>query len=89
MAEVLGRHNLLASHGLEMPASFRARLPDLSVSSAPAGVSAELAVRHCIWRWFDFAGHPHPGAAEGAIALTRFEPATPKNDEPSVCGPLA
>lgn len=36
------------------------RLVDLSVSPAPVGLSAELAVHHDIWGWFDFAGRPHP-----------------------------
>ncbi|MBL1095180.1 hypothetical protein [Streptomyces coffeae] len=36
------------------------RLLDLSVSPAPVGLSAELAVHHDIWGWFDFAGRPHP-----------------------------
>lgn len=37
------------------------RLVELSVSPAPVGLSADLAVHHDIWGWFDFAGHPHPG----------------------------
>ncbi|WP_199791392.1 hypothetical protein [Streptomyces sp. 142MFCol3.1] len=36
------------------------RLVDLSVSPAPVGLSAELAVHHDVWGWFDFAGRPHP-----------------------------
>ncbi|MFI9308353.1 hypothetical protein [Streptomyces triculaminicus] len=36
------------------------RLVDLSVSPAPVSLTAELAVHHDIWGWFDFAGKPHP-----------------------------
>ncbi|MER5216880.1 hypothetical protein ABT063_41730 [Streptomyces sp. NPDC002838] len=36
------------------------RLVELSVSPAPVGLSAELAVYHDVWAWFDFSGHPHP-----------------------------
>ncbi|OLZ59014.1 hypothetical protein AV521_46045 [Streptomyces sp. IMTB 2501] len=36
------------------------RLVELSVSPAPVGLSAELAVYHDIWAWFDFSGRPHP-----------------------------
>ncbi|MCA6095305.1 hypothetical protein LE181_24460 [Streptomyces sp. SCA3-4] len=35
-------------------------LVDLSVSPAPIGLSAELAVHHDVWAWFDFSGTPHP-----------------------------
>ncbi|MFI5631305.1 hypothetical protein ACIA8E_18405 [Streptomyces sp. NPDC051664] len=40
------------------------RLLSLSVSPAPVGLSAELAVHHDIWGWFDFAGRPHPDVYE-------------------------
>lgn len=36
------------------------RLVDLSLSTAPTGLSAELSVHHDIWGWYDFAGRPHP-----------------------------
>ncbi|MFB6988888.1 hypothetical protein ACFCZT_10870 [Streptomyces sp. NPDC056230] len=36
------------------------QLVDLSLSTAPTGLSAELSVHHDIWGWYDFAGHPHP-----------------------------
>ncbi|MFF9512087.1 hypothetical protein ACF1BU_00170 [Streptomyces sp. NPDC014724] len=36
------------------------QLVDLSLSTAPTGLSAELSVHHDIWAWYDFAGHPHP-----------------------------
>ncbi|WP_019709036.1 hypothetical protein [Streptomyces xinghaiensis] len=36
------------------------RLVELSVDPAPVGLSAEMAVHHDIWGWFDFAGRPHP-----------------------------
>lgn len=36
------------------------RLVDLSLSTAPVGLSAELSVHHDIWGLYDFAGHPHP-----------------------------
>ncbi|MEU3421959.1 hypothetical protein AB0F39_25935 [Streptomyces murinus] len=36
------------------------RLVDLSLSTAPVGLSAELSVHHDIWGCYDFAGHPHP-----------------------------
>ncbi|MEU6732396.1 hypothetical protein ABZ929_04200 [Streptomyces physcomitrii] len=35
-------------------------LINLSVSPAPVGLSAELAVHHDIWGFFDFSGQPHP-----------------------------
>ncbi|MEU9763712.1 hypothetical protein ACFYYY_17495 [Streptomyces sp. NPDC001834] len=35
-------------------------LVDLSLSTAPTGLSAELSVHHDIWCWYDFAGRPHP-----------------------------
>ncbi|GHH29105.1 hypothetical protein [Streptomyces rubradiris] len=36
------------------------RLVDLSLSTAPTGLSAELSVHHDIWGLYDFAGRPHP-----------------------------
>ncbi|WP_177235168.1 hypothetical protein [Streptomyces sp. MUSC 14] len=36
------------------------RLVDLSLSTAPVGLSAELSVHHDIWGLYDFAGQPHP-----------------------------
>ncbi|MFE7704445.1 hypothetical protein ACFU6I_01270 [Streptomyces sp. NPDC057486] len=36
------------------------QLVNLSLSTAPTGLSAELSVHHDIWGWYDFAGHPHP-----------------------------
>ncbi|MFD7130482.1 hypothetical protein [Streptomyces sp. NPDC059894] len=36
------------------------RLVDLSFSTAPTGLSAELSVHHDIWGRYDFAGRPHP-----------------------------
>lgn len=36
------------------------QLVDLSLSTAPTGLSAELSVHHDIWGWYDFAGRPHP-----------------------------
>lgn len=36
------------------------RLVDLSLSTAPTGLSAELSVHHDIWGSYDFTGRPHP-----------------------------
>lgn len=36
------------------------RLVDLSLSTSPIGLSAELSVHHDIWGWWNFAGHSHP-----------------------------
>lgn len=36
------------------------RLVDLSLSTAPTGLSADLSVHHDIWGRYDFAGRPHP-----------------------------
>ncbi|MEU5662974.1 hypothetical protein [Streptomyces longwoodensis] len=36
------------------------RLVDLSVDTAPIGLSAELSVHHDIWGRYDFWGRPHP-----------------------------
>ncbi|MEU5110440.1 hypothetical protein AB0G64_02920 [Streptomyces longwoodensis] len=36
------------------------RLVDVSVSTAPIGLSAELSVHHDIWGRYDFWGRPHP-----------------------------
>ncbi|MFI2430766.1 hypothetical protein [Streptomyces sp. NPDC018693] len=36
------------------------RLLDLSLWTAPSGLSAELSVHHDIWSRYDFAGRPHP-----------------------------
>jgi hypothetical protein len=36
------------------------RLLELSVSPAPVGLSAEIAVHHDVWGYFDFTGRPHP-----------------------------
>ncbi|MFI2431346.1 hypothetical protein [Streptomyces sp. NPDC018693] len=35
-------------------------LVDLSLSTAPTGLSAELSVHHDVWGLYDFAGRPHP-----------------------------
>jgi hypothetical protein len=36
------------------------RLVDLSISTAPTGLWADLSVHHDIWGRYDFAGRPHP-----------------------------
>ncbi|MEU3513154.1 hypothetical protein ABZ733_35930 [Streptomyces longwoodensis] len=36
------------------------RLVDVSVSTAPTGLSAEVSVHHDIWGRWDFSGRPHP-----------------------------
>ncbi|MEU3513395.1 hypothetical protein ABZ733_37260 [Streptomyces longwoodensis] len=36
------------------------RLVDLSINTAPIGLSAELSVHHDIWGRYDFSGRPHP-----------------------------
>ncbi|MFD7497958.1 hypothetical protein ACFV8T_37390 [Streptomyces sp. NPDC059832] len=35
-------------------------LVNLSLSPFSIGISAEVAVHHDIWSWFDFSGRPHP-----------------------------
>ncbi|TWV32713.1 hypothetical protein FRZ03_32610 [Streptomyces misionensis] len=61
------------------------RLIDLSLSTAPTGLSAELSVHHDIWGQYDFAGHAHPqihqhnaprlaGALKELTSLLRMPP---------------
>ncbi|GGO89368.1 hypothetical protein GCM10012280_32340 [Wenjunlia tyrosinilytica] len=35
-------------------------LLELEVSPVPIGLTAEVAVFHDIWTWYDFSGRPHP-----------------------------
>lgn len=55
--EVIGSGLWITSEGGSRKES---RLIDLSVSPDPFGPSAEVAVHHDIWCWFDFSGRPHP-----------------------------
>ncbi|MFF2899989.1 hypothetical protein [Streptomyces sp. NPDC057966] len=70
------------------------QLVNLSLSTAPTGISAELSVHHDIWGWYDFAGRPHPEvhrnnaprltAALGELATLLDAP--PKPGEPTYFG---
>ncbi|MFF3157911.1 hypothetical protein [Streptomyces sp. NPDC057910] len=55
--KVLGTGTWIDAHG--QPRTEHG-LVDLSLSTAPTGLSAELSVHHDIWGWFDFSGRPHP-----------------------------
>ncbi|MFC8534469.1 hypothetical protein ACFUJY_11020 [Streptomyces sp. NPDC057249] len=39
-------------------------LVNLSLSTAPTGLSAEIRVHHDVWGWHDFAGRPQPAVYE-------------------------
>ncbi|MEU6391744.1 hypothetical protein [Streptomyces sp. NPDC046939] len=40
------------------------RLLDLSISTAPTGLSAELSTHYDIWGLYDYSGRPHPQVRE-------------------------
>ncbi|MGD6741671.1 hypothetical protein ACOKM3_07485 [Streptomyces sp. BH106] len=66
--EVLGTGTWINEGG---EARTEYRLVDLSLCTAPTGLSAELSVHHDVWGQYDFSGRPHPTVrANNAPRLT-------------------
>ncbi|MFF3919495.1 hypothetical protein ACFYZB_39935 [Streptomyces sp. NPDC001852] len=55
--KVVGSGSWITAEGA---ARTEPRLIELAVSPDPLGPTAEVAVHHDVWSWFDFSGRPHP-----------------------------
>ncbi|MFD7526999.1 hypothetical protein ACFV8E_05145 [Streptomyces sp. NPDC059849] len=69
-------------------------LVNLSLSPLSIGISAEVAVHHDIWSWFDFSGRPHPDVynrnaprlADALQEITSVLGVEPEQGEPTYFG---